>query len=98
MLRSLLCGSSNEQYAKGHAVTKVREILNEDPQHEDEAYVTDNRLVRCIHKHIDGGFLKSHEGFKKVRLNFTNRRLVDPQYLNLPGPIKISSVPWGYKK
>ena len=98
MLRSLLCGSSDEQYNKADAVTKVRQILDEEPQREKETFVTDNKIVRCINKHVDGGFLKSREGFKKIRLNFTNRRLVNPKYLDLPEPIKISSVPWGYSK
>lgn len=97
VIRSLLAGASSETYTEGDAVTAVRRILNEGPQCEQIAKVPDEGPERRIFHPVGGdGFLKAREGEKRVRLNMSSRRLVDPNELELPGEIKITTVPWGY--
>ena len=97
MLREMLCGATDEKYTDTEAVTKIRQILCEDPSLHDHLKVSDKGLQRCINKHVDGGFIKQRDAEKMIKVNFTNRRLVNPAELGLPDVIKVSSVPWGFK-
>lgn len=92
-----MAGSSDVEYTSKDAVGQIRQILKEGPQHDQPPRLNDNGLKRCIFRPVDtDGFIKQREQTKCVRVNFTNRRIVDPALLGLPEAVKISSVPWGY--
>ena len=98
-LRSLLAGVEDEKYDNAHPVTAVRRLLNVEPEHETKQEKDFEPYERRLFNPIEDNMLRKRvDGKKCIRLNFVHRRLVDPSFIDAPSPIKLTSVPWGFKK